>query len=166
MFIETRSVIVAQRFPLYPELPRPFDRAEGEGGGGGRARGEGEGKEKSRKGMRTTCRRTAALCERICCRLRARAHIYLRLCPRRCVRAMNIRIYASLPSPSPPPPLLFAALFLIVFPCSFSAFLPPSIARAASSFFSPSCRLSSSLEGCRILLEYNHANASCNRVSL
>jgi len=95
-------------------------------------RGKGERKIVERDELRTTCRRTAALCERICCRLRGHAFTYTCACARarRCVRRENAREHAYECIPTNDHlfllrlilHLLFVALFLTVFPCPFSAF--------------------------------------------
>lgn len=130
--------------------------------------------------MRTTCRRTAALCERICCRLRGHALTYTYACAHAgaCARRENAREHAyermyERPFPPPPAPPPFRRSFshhhismrLFCFPSSFA------IARAISfpsSSPPPPPVAFLPLEGCRILLEHNVAlmRAAIRRVPL
>lgn len=124
--------------------------------------------------MRTTCRRTAALCERICSAVGCagtRSHILRAPVPTpvRCVRrkdgegmrarARTERTHISSSSASPVTFSLFAASFSLTISTSFSTFPPFSLSRRLRDAFLPLSR-----EGCRLVPEYNirSVTVSCN----
>lgn len=126
--------------------------------------------------MRTTCRRTAALCERICCRLRGHALTYTCACAhvgaramRECARA-RIRTHTyerpSLPPPPHPPPPSFRRSLSHHISMPFFSF-PSSFDRPRDlSFFLSVTFLRLSKRMSIFFFQCNRSNVSCNPSSI
>lgn len=120
------SAIVAQRFPLCPW------------GGGGGERGGRKNREKG--WLRTTCRRTAALCERICCRLRGHALTYTYAVRKVCLHAHAHMREKEREAPPPPPTRHFFSPLCISMPLfCFSLIVLASFFSFSFSLFGYHC---------------------------